>query len=194
MTPRELAIATGARIDRATEWLPHIESAMDEFYIDFPLRKIAFLAQVGHESGGLHYTTELWGPTPEQIRYERDFDLPWQQFLNGQKFRNTKPFELGNDQKGDGFKYRAHGLIQTTGKKNHERAGIALGVDLVKNPEKLALPEYAARGAGLFWRDHDLNKLADAGDFLRITKIINGGTNGLAERIALYEQGKEALA
>jgi len=70
MTPKELARATGARIDRATEWLPHIAAAMAEFDITTPARQAAFLAQIGHESGGLHWVVELWGPTPAQRRYE----------------------------------------------------------------------------------------------------------------------------
>lgn len=64
MTPQKLARATGARIDRATEYLPYIEAAMAEFGIDTPARQAAFLAQIGHESGGLHWATELWGPPP----------------------------------------------------------------------------------------------------------------------------------
>ena len=63
MTPAELAACTGARIDRATEHLPYIEAAMDEFEINTPARQAAFLAQVGHESGGLHFLVEIWGPT-----------------------------------------------------------------------------------------------------------------------------------
>lgn len=175
MTPQELSAATGARIDRAREWLAHIEAAMDEAYIDTPARKAAFLAQIGHESGGLHYTTELWGPTEAQRRYE------------GRK-------DLGNTQPGDGFKFRGRGLIQTTGRNNYKRTGDALGVDLIAKPELLAQPELAARSAAWYWREHDLNKLADVGDFLRITRVINGGVNGLADRLALFEDAKQVLA
>ena len=97
MTPVQLAKATGARIDRATEWLPVIEAAMLEFGINTQQRQAMFLAQIGHESGGLHYTVEIWGNTAAQISYE------------GRK-------NLGNTQVGDGFKYRGRGLIQTTTK------------------------------------------------------------------------------
>jgi putative chitinase len=174
MTPRELAICTGARIDRAEEWLPYIEDAMVEFAIDTPLRQAAFLSQIGHESGGLHWSSEIWGPTSAQLRYE------------GRK-------DLGNTEPGDGFRFKGRGLIQTTGRANYEATGDALGVDLISDPVQLAQPELAARSAAWFWSDRGLNELSDTEDFRRITVRINGGTNGLDERKRLYEQAKGVL-
>lgn len=183
MTPQDLARATGARIDRATEYLPHIETAMAEFGIDTPARQAAFLAQIGHESGGLHWSTEIWGPTPAQTRYE------------GRK-------DLGNTQAGDGYKFKGRGLIQITGRANYQSAGDALGVDLVTRPELLAEPELAARSSAWFWQSHGLNAFADAGDFDGVSDLINrghkteriGDTNGYADRLALYTAAKEVLA
>lgn len=175
MTPHDLAIATGARIDRATEWLPHIEAAMAEYDINTAVRQAAFLAQIGHESGGLHWVVELWGPTPAQKRYEGRADL-------------------GNVQIGDGFRFRGRGILQTTGRYNYEKTGEALGVDLIASPEKLGQAELAARSAGWYWKTKGLNELADAGDFERITKRINGGLNGYADRMALHEAALEVLA
>jgi putative chitinase len=174
MTPAELAQATGARIDRAQTFLPIIERASLDFDINTPARMAAFLAQVGHESGGLHWLTELWGPTAAQARYE------------GRAY-------LGNTQVGDGFKYRGRGLIQITGRANYQRVSDALATDFIGDPDQLAQPEYAARSAMWFWAWHGLNELADTGDFEKITRIINGGTNGLTQRLALYEQAKDAL-
>lgn len=175
MTPQDLARCTGARIDRAAEWLPYIDAAMDEFEINTPQRQSAFLAQVGHESGGLHWTTEIWGPTIAQSHYEGRADL-------------------GNSGPGDGFKFKGRGLIQTTGRGNYFLTGQALGVDLITQPELLSQPELAARSAGWFWQQHGLNELADAGDFMRITRKINGGTNGMDDRVALWESAKEVMA
>lgn len=175
MTPRDLAQATGARIDRATTFLPHIEDAMHEFGISTPQRQAAFLAQIGHESGGLHWLVELWGPTPAQARYETRYDL-------------------GNNQPGDGYKYRGRGLIQLTGRGNYKRAGDALGVDLIASPELLGEPGLAARSAGWFWQTHGCNDLADAGDFEKVTRRVNGGLNGYAERLGLWEAAKAVLA
>ncbi len=175
MTPQDLARATGARIDRATEWLPHIEAAMDEFDINTPERQAAFLAQIGHESGGLHWVTEIWGPTDTQRRYEGRADL-------------------GNTEPGDGARFKGRGLIQTTGRSNYRATGEALGVDLIAQPELLADSTLAARSAAWFWKQHGLNELADAGDFMRITRRINGGLNGFDDRLALFEVAKEVLA
>jgi putative chitinase len=167
MTPAQLAQATGARIDRATEWLPVIEAAMLEFGIDTKARQAMFLAQIGHESGGMRYTTELWGPTPTQSRYE------------GRK-------DLGNTVEGDGFRFRGRGLIQTTGRYNYEKTAAALGIDCVNNPDILAEASNAARSAAWWWQSHSLNRFADIGDIVGCTKVINGGTNGLEQRKKLY--------
>lgn len=175
MSPEQLAIATGATAARAAQWQPYIDAAMSEFGIDSPARQAAFLAQIGHESGGLHWLTELWGPTPAQAGYEGRADL-------------------GNTEVGDGSLFRGRGLIQTTGRANYQATGDALGVDLISDPTLLSGYELAARSAGWYWKTRKLNELADMGDFVRITKRINGGTNGLSDRQALYEAALTALA
>jgi len=175
MTPQELAQATGARIDRAQTFQPIIDLAAPDFEINTPDRMAAFLAQVGHESGGLHWLTEIWGPTDAQLRYEGRADL-------------------GNTEPGDGSRFKGRGLIQITGRANYQNASDALATDFIGSPELLAEPDYAVRSAMWFWQAHGLNELADAGQFDRITRIINGGQNGRAERLALWEAAKEALA
>jgi putative chitinase len=174
MTPVQLSKATGARIDRATEWLPVIEAAMLEFGINTQQRQAMFLAQIGHESGGMHYTVEIWGNTAAQISYE------------GRK-------GLGNTQTGDGFKYRGRGLIQITGRSNYTKVATALGIDCVNEPDLLAEPVNAARSAAWWWKSRDLNRFADADDCKGCTKVINGGYNGLDQRLALYEAAKSVL-
>jgi putative chitinase len=174
MTPRDLVAATGARIDRAQTFLPFLEDAMHEFQINTPERQAAFLAQIGHESGGLHWLVELWGPTQTQLRYETRYDL-------------------GNIAPGDGYKFRGRGLIQLTGRGNYERCGKALGEDLVNKPELLGEPALACRSAGWFWKCNGCNELADAGKFEALTKRINGGLNGYPERMALWEAAKSVL-
>lgn len=175
MTPQQLMACTGCtRFDRASEFTPLLDAAMDEFEINTPARQAAFLAQVGHESGGLHWTVELWGPSDAQRRYEMRYDL-------------------GNIAPGDGFKYRGRGLIQLTGRGNYDKAGKALGVELIANPELLGEPELATRSAAWFWKEHGLSELADAGEFETITKRINGGLTGYPQRLGLYEAAKEAL-
>lgn len=175
MTAQELARCTGSHIDRSTAWLPFVEAAMAEFEINMFARQAAFLAQIGHESESLRYTREIWGPTPVQARYEGRVDLD-------------------NTEAGDGARFRGRGLIQITGRTNYAQVGRALGVDLVAEPERLQEPDLAARSAGWFWHKHGLNELADAGDFIAITHRINGGENGLADRMLLWEAAKEVLA
>lgn len=147
---------------------------MAEYDISTPARQAAFLAQVGHESGGLHWLVELWGPTATQLRYETRYDL-------------------GNTEPGDGFKFRGRGLIQLTGRANYQKAGEALGVDLIAQPELLGESELASRSAGWFWKSHGCNELADAGNFEAVTKRINGGLNGYPERLGLWAAAKAVL-
>lgn len=183
LTLTQIAGATGARVDRAQMWLPYLCAAMDAYAIDTPERIAAFLAQVGHESGGLRYTSEFWGPNEAQARYEGRVDL-------------------GNTQPGDGSRFRGHGLIQITGRANHARVRDRLRAkfpgravpDFEALPVMLTQPEWAALSAADYWDDKGLNALADVGDYMRITRRINGGTNGYEDRLARWETAKGVLA
>jgi putative chitinase len=191
MTPEQLASCTGCRSTAlAALWVSQIDAAMASYGIDTSCRQAAFLANVGHESGGLKYTMELWGPTPAQLRYEGRLDL-------------------GNVCPGDGRLYRGHGLIQTTGRANHVRARNRLRLrfpdrkvpDFEQSPELLGLPEWAALSAADFWDEHGLNAWADKGDFDGVCDIINrghksareGDSNGFQERQALWLMGRKTL-
>lgn len=158
----------------ADRWWPHVSAAWEEFDISTPERQAAWLAQIGHESGGFVFTRELWGPTPAQVRYEGRADL-------------------GNTQPGDGKRYMGRGLIQITGRANYRECGAALGIDLETNPVLLQGDALAARSAGWFWQKKNLNALADAGEFVTLTRRINGGTNGLADRQERWDRARRAL-
>lgn len=172
MKVEALMQATGSERKHAEKFAPIIGAAMKEFEINTPRRIAMFLAQIGHESGHLRYTREIWGPTPTQLRYE------------GRK-------DLGNTEPGDGKRFMGRGLIQTTGRANYTATGAALGLDLLNRPELLEEPANAARSAAWFWKSRGLNELADVGDFMRITRRINGGLNGHIERMALYEKAQD---
>ena len=159
-------------------YLPFLNKVMEIYEIDTPLRAAAFLAQIAHESVELRYMEEIWGPTPQQRRYEPPSDLAR---------------KLGNTQPGDGFRYRGRGPIQITGRSNYTTYGDLLGVDLVINPDLAATPQYAFSTAALFWKRNGLNELADVQDFITITKRINGGLNGLADRQKYYAIAKNVL-
>ena len=160
-------------------YLPHLNQAMREHAVDSALRTAAFVAQLAHESGEFRYMEELWGPTAAQRRYEPASDLATR---------------LGNRDPGDGRRYKGRGPIQITGRYNYQKYGALLGVDLVAGPELAATPAIAFATAGLFWISNGLNALADAQRFETITRRINGGVNGLAERQRYYARALEVLA
>lgn len=156
-------------------FVPLLNTAMVRYQIIGSKRVAAFIAQIGHESGQLKYVKEIWGPTAAQAKYE------------GRK-------GLGNTVAGDGSKYRGRGLIQITGRVNYMACGEGLGLDLIKQPELLEKPQHACMSAAWFWATRGLNTLADAGQFDKITRRINGGQNGAADRQALYARALKVLA
>lgn len=151
-----------------------LSAAMKEFKINTPQRQAAFVAQVAHESGGLKWFKELWGPTEAQLKYE------------GRR-------ALGNLQPGDGKKYRGRGPIQITGRANYDRFGKFLNIDLINNPELAEQPIVGFRIAACFWDINGCNELADGNNFTRITRVINGGLNGHPDRCKWYELTKKTL-
>ena len=166
---------------KRTTHLPFLQSAMTEFAIDRPAREAAFVAQLAHESGELRFMEEIWGPTPAQRRYEPP---------------STLATRLGNTEPGDGKRFKGRGPIQITGRANYKRFGDLLGLDLVADPARAAVPEVAFRVAGLFWSKKGLNELADlatAESFREITRRINGGFNGLADREHFYALARTVL-
>jgi len=182
-------------------WNDPLIATFDRFDINTPERQAAFIGQCGHESGGfkvlkenLNYSAEglqkIWlnrFPTLEDAQpYARQQDKIANKVYAG---RNGN----GDEASGDGWRYRGRGCIQLTGKANYNAAGDALGVDLLADPDIVATPQYAALTAGWFWSIHDLNSLADARDDLTITKRINGGTNGLDDRIARTQKALDVL-
>jgi putative chitinase len=154
--------------------------AMDKYQINTRLRMAAFIAQVGHESGQFRYVRELGGD-----QYLSKYD--------------TGPLaaRLGNTPQadGDGQKYRGRGLIQVTGHDNYLACSKALFGDdrLLRMPELLEQAEWACKSAAWFWDSRNLNALADVGDILAITRRINGGANGLAERKTFYKAALNVL-
>lgn len=178
LTPKIVAAGTGAAPSRAAIFTPFIQAACDHFGIVKPLDVAAFLAQTGHESEGLLFTKEIWGPTVAQRSYEPP---------------SAKAADLGNTQPGDGRRFCGRGLIQITGRANYAIAAAALDLDLMEHPELLEQPEHAAMSAAWFWSHNKLTPIALAGNFVTLTRRINGGTNGLVDRQTLYPAAKAAL-
>ena len=162
---------------RAAIFADSISDACNRYSINTPKRLAAFLAQVAHESGSLLYVKEL---------------------ASGKAYDTGKlAATLGNtpEADGDGQKYKGRGLIQITGTANYRACSFGLFGDdrLLRTPELLEQPENAALSAAWFWDSRKLNILADAGDFRKITKRINGGYNGWEDRLQFYTRAKKIL-
>jgi putative chitinase len=182
---------------QATEdkWIDAINAACAKFSIDTKLRLAAFIAQVGHESNRLAAVTENlnYSAAGLQGTWPSRFDSAKAQACARQPEKIANVVyggRMGNgpEASGDGWKYRGRGLIQCTGKSNYMAFSQACGVDAVSNPDSLTQPTNAALSAAWFWNSKGLNSYADRSDFLSITKRINGGTIGQADREMLYKK------
>lgn len=190
MTLGQVKEATLSSTINATKFFSFSEDTCTRFDITTPARQLCFLSQVGHESGGLFYTEEL----ASGVAYEG-------------RIRS-----LGNTQRGDGVRFKGRGLIQITGRANYKAVGDALGVNFIVNPSLLggknvnkctaAQLKNAALSAGWYWNNRRLNAIADLinitkpidtgtnlDNFILITRRINGGTNGLNDRLNRYKNG-----
>lgn len=183
MDGKTLSAATGAFQKYTNVIAPFLQECFDLFDISNKQRKAAFVAEACHETMGFYALKEIWGPTPTQSRYQGRVDL-------------------GNVHPGDGMKYMGRGLFQYTGYYNYWSLGPELKAilgpnadvpDFLANPEKLQEPRWAVLSAGNYWRKNNLNPLADAGKIDTISKVINGGTNGLVERRTIYNKALTVL-
>ena len=217
MTPdNPLLVAAGVK-DPA-KWLDAVIETCAEFEINTPQRVAAFLAQTSHESGGYTMLSEnlnykaatlaaCWpnrfatlGPDKKPKKDEKGKSIPTAvaNSIAGKPeliANLVYSARMGNGpaESGEGWKFRGRGLKQLTGKDNYARCGRDLGIDLVGNPDMLLEPTYAARSAGWFWRANSLSTFADKGDLEGMTKKINGGLIGYAERKAKYDKVLAAM-
>lgn len=199
MTPELIAACTGGSLYLSTRYWGCLLATMTEFEINTLTRQAAFLAQIGHESEGLLFFKELWGanPSESQARYERDITVPWPSSpaeSREEAFKvNRLAYMLGNSEPGDGKRFMGRGPIQITGRRNYGVMGPKLGLDLIQFPTLIEDSMHACRSAGAFWQWKDCNDFADSNDFIGLTRRINGGTNGLTDRLARWAKAKAAL-
>ena len=165
------AICPLSKRSRIEPFVEPLNAAMEEFEINNVARETMFLAQIAHESEGFRYVREL---------------------ASGEAYEGRS--DLGNSEVGDGIRFKGRGLIQITGRANYQAVGEALSHDFIADPEALERPAFACRSAAWFWASRKLNELADAGDFRKITKRINGGYNGMADRETYLAKAQEVLA
>jgi putative chitinase len=213
----ESPLLVAAGVKDPAKWLDAVVETCVEFEINTPQRVAGFLAQTSHESGGYTMLTEnlnyraatLAACWPNRFAVLGADKKPIKE--NGKLVPTAvansiagKPelianlvysSRMGNGpaESGEGWKYRGRGLKQLTGKFNYEKCGRELGVDFVGNPDLLLEPMYAARSAGWFWRSNALSTYADKGDLEGMTKRINGGLIGYAERKAKYDKVLAAI-
>lgn len=207
MTQEQFQQATGISAELAARWFPHIEATFKEFGITSVIEQAMFIAQVGHESGGFTASVESFNYGVAGLKATFGHRLSAEQcsMLGRQPGEKMVPANrqaaianlvysgrMGNKAAGDGWKYRGRGPMQITGLDNYRACSAVLKVDLVLIPELLEQDSYAMRSAGWFW---SANKCGRYGaDVEKVTKIINGGLNGLDDRAARYKRARKALA
>ena len=171
-------------------WEAALNTTFDRFDISNPFRQAAFIGQAAHESGNfkmlvenLNYRAEtlikVWPKRFPTLEFAKQYERDPKKIAN-----SVYANRMGNrdEASGDGFRFRGRGLFQTTGHAGYYHAGQALGEDFVMQPDLVATPQYAALTAGFFWSTHKLNQYADSRDYKMMTKKINGGFIGLADR------------
>ena len=168
------------------KWLNPLNAAFEKYDINTPKRQAAFIGQCSVESNNfktleenLNYSAEgLMRTWPSRFP---DMDTAEKYAHNPEKIANkVYAGRMGNTEEGDGWKFHGRGLIQLTGRDNYKNCGQAIAEDLINNPDLLAQPEGAALSAAWFFNKHGLNQLADIGDFVLMSKRINGGDLGLS--------------
>lgn len=191
-----------AKLGINPDWLQWIQKACDRYSINNVVRQAAFLGQCMHESNNfktlvenLNYSANglmsIWGSRFPNLeianKYARHPDM-----IANKVYANR--MGNGNEESGEGWAYRGRGIIQCTGKDLYKTLSDALNIDLIAHPDLLMEMPYAAMSAGWFWNKKGLNALADAKDYKEMTRRINGGYNGLDDRIAKINKAMEVLA
>lgn len=162
--------AVGLSAADADPLVSPLTTACAEFDIMSDLRRAHFIGQLTHESDHFRTTEE---------------------YASGKNYEGR--LDLGNTDPGDGAKYKGHGWIMVTGKSNHMAMARHFGIPFESIVAWLMTYEGAARSAGFFWYSRSCNAWADKDDVEGVTRIINGGLNGLAQRVEYVSAVKRAF-
>jgi putative chitinase len=173
------------------EWAEPLNETFARFNISTPIQQGAFIGQCGHECANFKVLKENLNYRAATLMKLWPKRFPTLEIANqyaGQPSKIANKVycdRMGNrdEASGDGWRFRGRGAIQLTGSSAYYNAGKALGVDFWADPDLVATPKYAALTAGWFWSTHKCNEAAQAQEWGRLTKIINGGTIGLQDRI-----------
>lgn len=215
ISPQRLADAMGIGLASAELWVSHVNTALGMCGCTTVEHVSQWIAQIGHESSGMARLVESLNYTPEGLvntwpsRFPLDIldedKKPVRSSLAERVGRTANKAadqeaiaeiayfgRMGNVHKGDGFRFRGRALVMTTGRANYRECGQAIGADLEQEPSLLEMRGTAAASTAWYWRKHKLTGYN--GDVLAVTRKINGGTNGLADRQARYDKALSVLA
>ena len=184
------------------EWVGPLNETFAKFGIATVDEQAAFIGQYSHESNHFRTLQENLNYRPETLHqlWPQRFptmEIAAQYAHQPEKIANkVYANRMGNrdEASGDGFRFHGRGLPQLTGHDLYFHFGQFIGEDLVANPDLVAIPKYAAMAGGWYWKTHNLSAAADAEDWVKVTKIINGGTFGLEERVALTKHAIAVLS
>ena len=184
-----------------SKFLDEFNKQLPIYNIDTPLRIAAFIAQGALESGELRELVENLNYSAVRIHQvwpkrfpSAELAQPYQH--NPEKLGNNvyaNRMGNGSPESGDGYKFRGRGWFNGTGKGFYKKMTQLTGTNFITNPDLLATPVYAVKSACLEWKAGNMNQLADVKDIKAITKKINGGYNGLAERMNYYNKAKKTF-
>lgn len=185
-------------------WHHALEQLFPDYDINTPRRMAAFIAQCSHESGGFMVLKENLNYKPASLRKLFSKYFPTDELAQQYCAKPNKQAAIanriygnrmgnGDESSGDGYRFCGRGLIQLTGRSNYQSFADSLEMNINDVPEYLATFEGAAQSACWFWETNGLNKYADSGDILGLTKRINGGTIGLEDRKKHYEHALHVL-
>lgn len=191
-----------SKLNIGAQWVDPLNETFARFGISTPLLQAAFIGQCGHECGNFKVLEEnlnyraatlmkLW---PKRFP---NLEIANAYAGNPKKIANmVYANRMGNrdESSGDGYRFRGRGCIQLTGANGYFHAGKALGRDFWVDPDLVSTPQYAALTAGWFWSTHKCNEAAQSQDWVKLTKIINGGIIGLEERLKHINQALSILS
>lgn len=202
LSPQRLADAMGIGLASAELWVSHVNTALGMCGCTTVEHVAQWIAQIGHESSGMARLVESLNYTPEGLRatWPNRFDEATAQRLGRHESHAADQQEiaeiayggrLGNVHAGDGHRFRGRGLVMVTGRANYRECGQAIGADLEQEPSLLEMRGTAAASTAWYWRKHRLTGFN--GDVQIVTRKINGGLNGLADRQARYDKAIAVL-
>lgn len=187
-------------ITDTSDWCEALNTVLPDYAVDTRDRIAGFLAQCAHESGGFRRLSENLNYSEAGLlkTFGKYFTAASAKSYARQPERIANRVYAnrmgnGDEASGDGWRFRGGGLIQLTGRANYGAFSNDAELSLAESADYVRTKRGAVESAAWFWRKNGLNRYADTRDIVRMTKRINGGTNGLQDRIDCYERALKIL-